>query len=284
LPRVSVLLGLLSAAAFGSADFIGGIASRRAAPGIAATAVHAVAAIVAVVAVLLYPGAGFSGHALLWGGAVGVGSAVGVLALYRGLAVGRMSVVATLSGLLAAVIPVIFGLATGDTLSALGVLGVIAAIPAIVLVSWQPGERSGGGGTGAIWGIVSGFGVALFLIGYDRAGTADGAWPFLIAEVTATVLTLPAALLALRHGGSVRVRGSGLILLGGGVLVGLANLSFIVSNHLSELAVAAVLVSLYPGFTVILARVFLHERWSTAQKFGLATALVAALLVGLAGA
>jgi drug/metabolite transporter (DMT)-like permease len=192
-----------------------------------------------------------------------------------------MSVVATLAGLFGTVIPVIVGLATGDSLSAVGAFGVIAAIPAIALVSWQPGERLGRGGAGAAWGVLSGLGVSLFLIGYDRAGTGSGAWPVLLAEGTGVVLTLPLALLAARRAGGRPIRGSGLILLSAGVLVGVANLAFIVSNHLSELAVAAVLLGLYPGFTVILARVVLHERWSSAQKFGLTTALLAALLVGL---
>jgi uncharacterized membrane protein len=280
---VSVLFGLLSAAGFGSGDFLAGLVSRRLPPSFAALVVQAVSVVVALVAVLLYPGQGVSGQALFWGVAAGVGITCGALALYKGFSVGRMSIVATLAGLLAAVIPVVVGLATGDSLSAVALLGVVVAIPAIGLVSWLPGGRLGGGETGAVWGLLSGLGASLQFIGLDRAGSGAGAWPLLISAVTATLLTIGPALRASRHW---RERGnwdrdSVLMLLGAGALIGMANLCFVVANHAGELAVAAVLAGLYPGFTVILARIFLRERWSVAQKVGLATALVAALLVGL---
>jgi drug/metabolite transporter (DMT)-like permease len=282
---VSLLFGLLSAAGFGSGDFLAGLVSRRLPPSLAALVVQAVSALVAVVAVLLYPGEGVSSQALLWGVAAGVGTTCGALALYKGLSVGRMSVVATLAGLLAAVIPVVVGLATGDSLGAVGFLGVVVAIPAIGLVSWQPGDRPGGGGTGAVWGILSGLGASMQFIGLDRAGSAAGAWPLLISAVTATLLTIGPAVRGSRHGsGSGRGtwdRDSVLMLLGAGGLIGIANLCFVIANHVGELAVAALLAGLYPGFTVILARLFLDEHWSPSQKLGLATALLAALLVGL---
>jgi drug/metabolite transporter (DMT)-like permease len=280
---VSVLFGLLSAAGFGSGDFLAGLVSRRLPPSIAAIAVQAVSTVVALVAVLLYPGEGVNSQALFWGVAAGIGTAFAALALYKGFSVGRMSIVATLAGLLAAVIPVVVGLATGDSLSAVGFLGVVAAIPAIALVSWHPGERRGGGGTGAVWGLLSGLGASMQFIGLARAGSDAGAWPLLISAVTATLLTIGPALRASRHGseGADWDRDNILMLLGAGGLVGMANLFFVIANHEGELTVAAVLAGLYPGFTVILARLFLHEHWSLAQKFGLATAMLAALLVGL---
>lgn len=280
---MSILFGLLSAAGFGSGDFLAGLVSRRLPPSIVALAVQVVSMCVAVVAVLLYPGEGVSGQALFWGVAAGVGTTCGALALYKGFSVGRMSVVATLAGLLAAVIPVVVGLATGDSLGAVGFLGVVVAIPAIGLVSWQPGDRPGGGGTGAVWGILSGLGASMQFIGLDRAGSAAGAWPLLISAVTATLLTIWPAVRGSRHGSERGSwdRDSVFMLLGAGGLIGIANLCFVIANHEGELAVAALLAGLYPGFTVILARLFLDEHWSRSQKLGLATALVAALLVGL---
>jgi drug/metabolite transporter (DMT)-like permease len=226
---------------------------------------------------------------LLWGAASGLGSAGGTFALYRGLGGGEMSVVATLSGLLTAVIPVIVGLATGDSLTALAAIGIAAAIPAIGLVSWQTGGDVGAGGSGAIWGILAGLGFGLLFVGYDRAGSDAGAWPLVVAEATATLLTIVPALLALQRG---RAAGDAALedrrtvgLLGAaGLLAGAANLSFIIANHHGELAVVAVLTALYPGFTVILARIVLGERWSSAQKVGLATALAATFLVSLGSA
>lgn len=291
---MSVLLGLLAAATYGSSDFLAGLASRRLPPIVVTAGAQALCLLVGLIAVVFYPGDGISGAVLLWGAASGLGSAGGTFALYRGLGGGEMSVVATLSGLLTAVIPVIVGLATGDSLTALAAFGIVAAIPAIGLVSWS-GTSGGGGDSGAIWGILAGLGFGLLFVGYDRAGSGAGAWPLVVAEGVATLLTIAPALLALR-GREAGERPAGMaavdddltsdrhslgLLLAAGLLAGAANLSFIIANHHGELAVVAVLTALYPGFTVILARIVLGERWSATQKVGLVTALVATLLVSL---
>src|SRR6201995_872621 len=195
---MSVLLGLLAAATYGSSDFLAGLASRRLPPIVVTAAAQAVCLLVGVIAVVFYPGDGISARILLWGAAGGLGAAGGTFALYRGLGGGEMSVVATLSGLLTAVIPVIVGLATGDSLSAVAAIGIVAAIPAIGLVSWQSGDHSGAGGSDALWGILAGLGFGLLFVGYDRAGSGAGGWPLVVAEATATLLTIVPALLALR--------------------------------------------------------------------------------------
>lgn len=304
---MSVLLGLLAAAAYGSSDFLAGLASRRLPPIVVTSGAQALCLLVGLIAIVFYPGAGMSGQVLLWGAASGLGSAGGTFSLYRGLGSGEMSVVATLSGLLTAVIPVIVGLATGDSLTALAAIGIIAAIPAIGLVSWS-GSNGSVGGSGAIWGILAGLGFGLLFVGYDRAGSDAGAWPLVVAEGVATLLTIGPALVALRgrgaKGGGVGAREDDLatatvgtaaavegttasdrrslgLLFAAGLLAGAANLSFIIANHHGELAVVAVLTALYPGFTVILARIVLGERWSSAQKVGLVTALVATFMVSL---
>jgi drug/metabolite transporter (DMT)-like permease len=304
---MSVLLGLLAAATYGSSDFLAGLASRRLPPIVVTAGAQAICLGVGLIAILFYPGDGMSARVLLWGAASGLGSAGGTFALYRGLGGGEMSVVATLSGLLTAVIPVIVGLATGDSLTVLAAVGIVAAIPAIGLVSWAPGADAGEGGSGAVWGILAGLGFGLLFVGYDRAGSGAGAWPLVIAEGTATLLTAGPALLALRRirgvrnaaaragepavadaartdavpDGAVPDHSSLGLLLAAGLLAGAANLSFIIANHHGELAVVAVLTALYPGFTVILARLVLGERWTSTQKVGLVTALLATLLVSL---
>jgi drug/metabolite transporter (DMT)-like permease len=280
---VSVLLGLLAAATYGSSDFFAGLASRRLPPIVVTAGAQTLCLLVGLIAVVIYPGQGVDGTVLLWGAASGLGSAGGTFALYRGLGGGEMSVVATLSGLLTAVIPVIVGLATGDSLTALAAIGIIAAIPAIGLVSWSRSNGSAGG-SGAIWGILAGLGFGLLFVGYDRAGSDAGAWPLVVAEGVATLLTIGPALLALRGEGPAGDRRSLTLLLAAGLLAGAANLSFIIANHHGELAIVAVLTALYPGFTVILARIVLGERWSSAQKVGLVTALVATFLVSLGSA
>jgi drug/metabolite transporter (DMT)-like permease len=289
---VSILLGLLAAATYGSSDFLAGLASRRLPPIVVTAGAQTLCLFVGLIAVVFYPGDGMSDKILLWGAASGLGSAGGTFALYRGLGGGEMSVVATLSGLLTAVIPVIVGLATGDSLTAVAAIGIVAAIPAIGLVSWS-GSDGSAGGSGAIWGILAGLGFGLLFVGYDRAGSDSGAWSLVVAEGVATLLTIGPALLAVRRGvreggpvedGAAADRASLVLLLAAGLLAGAANLSFIIANHHGELAVVAVLTALYPGFTVILARIVLGERWSSAQKVGLVTALVATFLVSLGSA
>jgi drug/metabolite transporter (DMT)-like permease len=280
---VSVLLGLLAAATYGSSDFLAGLVSRRLPPIVVTAGAQSICLLVGLLAIVFYPGDGISAKVLLWGAVSGLGSAGGTFALYRGLGGGAMSVVATLSGLLTAVIPVIVGLATGDSLSTLAAVGIVAAIPAIGLVSWS-GSIGAAARSGAVWGILAGVGFGLLFVGYDRAGSDAGAWPLVVAEGVATLLTAGPALLALRGVGLSGRRGALGLLLAAGLLAGAANLSFIIANHHGELAVVAVLTALYPGFTVILARVVLGERWSAAQKLGLATALVATFLVSLGSA
>jgi drug/metabolite transporter (DMT)-like permease len=297
---MSVLLGLLAAATYGSSDFLAGLASRRLPPIVVTAGAQAVCLVVGIVAVVFYPGDGMSERVLLWGMASGLGALGGTFALYRGLGGGEMSVVATLSGLLTAVLPVIVGLATGDTLTAVAAIGIVAAIPAIGLVSWQPGEHLGDRGSGAVWGILAGLGFGLLFVGYDQAGSSAGAWPLVVAEGTATLLSAGPAFVAWRRrhapvasGGagetSASVAAAGdrddlWLMLAAGLLAGIANLSLVIATHQGELAVVAVLTALYPGFTVILARVVLGERWSAVQKLGLATGFVAVVLVSLGSA
>lgn len=276
------LLALLAAASFGTSDFMAGLASRRLSAvtvtGIAQTLGLATAA----VAVLIYGGDGPNTDVILWGAASGLGNVGGTLALYQGLAVGRMSVVATLSGLIAAVIPAIVGLVLGDGFSTLTALGIVVAIPAIALVSWHPGP-AGGGGSGARWGILAGLGFALLFIALDQAGTDSGAWPLLAGEAVCVAVVAPWAASSLPA--AVRsMRRPVLVAVAAGFLAAIANLLFLAATGRGELAVVAVLTSLYPGFTVILARIVLSERWSRLQAFGLLAAMVAVVLVSVGSA
>ena len=276
------LLALLAAAAFGTSDFLAGLASRRlSAPTVTGIA-QTLGLLVAGCAVLLFGGAGPRGDVLLWGAASGVGNLLGTLSLYHGLAVGRMSVVATLSGLLAALIPAIVGLALGDGLSTLTAVGIVVAIPAIALVSWHP-ETARAGGAGAGWGILAGLGFALLFVSLAQAGTGSGAWPLLAGEAVCVAAIAPWAARSVAAAGRSDRRPV-LVAVGAGVLAALANLMFLAATGHGELAVVAVLTSLYPGFTVILARIILAERWSRPQVVGLIAALVAVVLVSVGSA
>ena len=232
-------------------------------------------------AVILFHGSGPSAAALEWGALAGLGGGAGVVFLYEGFAVGRISSVATTSAVLTAVLPVLVGLALGDHLGVGAAIGIVIAIPAIALVSWQPAASEGETetrGSGTLYGVLSGAGFALLFIALDRAGTRAGAWPLLSCEVSALIPIAPFAYLALRSAGLPSSRVTALSV-AAGLLGGGGSILFLAATKSGELAVVAVLAALYPVLTVLLARVVLSERWTRTQAVGLVTAMVAVVLV-----
>lgn len=276
---MAILLALLAALAWGVADFAGGLGSRGLGAPRVALATQGLGLLAAGIAVLLFPGVGPRLSPLAWGALSGVGSGAGTMALYQGLAVARMSVVATLSGVLAAVLPVIVGLALGNTLSADAAIGIVIAIPAILLVSWQRDHNpQSSPWSGLLYGTVAGSGFGLLFIALSRAGTHSGAWPLIPGQLVSLVLIAPFASRAVSRG--VTSAGRALALtLSAGILSGVANLLFLAATGKGELAIIAVLSSLYPAFTVLLARALLAEHWSRSQAIGLAAAALAVVLV-----
>jgi drug/metabolite transporter (DMT)-like permease len=272
-----IVLGLIAALSYGSGDFLAGLAGKRVPPPLVTGVVQVLGLVAAGIAVLIFPGVGPERAAILWGAAAGVGSAGGTLSLYHGLSAGRMSVVATLSGLLTAVIPVLVGLALGEGLSPVSAAGIVIAVPAIGLVSWSPGSGGPDAASGAIWGVVAGVGFALLFVALDQAGTRSGAWPLVSGQAVALLLVAPLALRSLR--GTSMTRPTSLLMLSAGLFSGLANLAFLAATREGALAVVAILTALYPGVTVMLARIVLGERWSHLQGVGLAAAFSAAVLV-----
>ncbi|HTX32762.1 MAG TPA: DMT family transporter [Solirubrobacteraceae bacterium] len=278
---MGILLALLSALAWGVADFSAGLGSRGLGAPRVTVATQTLGLITAGVAVLLFPGVGPRASALEWGALSGVGSAVGTLSLYHGLAVGRMTVVATLSGVLAAVVPVIVGLALGNTLGLAATLGIAIAIPAILLVSWRPEPHGDlGGAAGVPYGLLSGLGFGLLFVALDRAGTRSGAWPLIPGQLISVLLIIPFAARGLRDRATA-ARGPVLLTLTAGILSGTANLLFLAATGHGELAIVAVLSALYPAITVLLARAVLSERWSASQTVGLVAAVLAVILVSV---
>jgi uncharacterized membrane protein len=276
---VAILLSLLAALAWGVADFAGGLGSRGLDAPRVALWTQALGLVAAGVAVLVFPGVGPRVSPLAWGALSGVGSGVGTMSLYHGLAVGRMSVVATLSGVLAAVLPATVGLALGNTLDAGAAIGIAVALPAILLVSWQR-ERNprASAWPGVLYGTLAGVGFALLFIALSRAGTHSGAWPLIPGQLLSVVVIAPFALRAVRGGAAWGKRSLALTLTAG-IVSGTANLLFLAATGKGELAIVAVLSSLYPAFTVLLARAVLAEHWSRTQAIGLVAAVIAVVLV-----
>ena len=274
---IAVVLALAGAVSYGVSDFIGGLASRR-------TTVWPVAVLSclgsllgALVVALAYPGAPTLADQA-WGALAGVGAGAGTAFLYRGLAGGRMGVVAPVSGVGATLIPVLIGVAAGERPSALVWLGMLTAVPGIWLVSREETLGSApAGGSGLVEGVLAGIGFGVLFAALGQVPEGAGLWPLCVCEVAAVVTTVVAALAL---GGDPRPRG-GLEWWGlaSGLLAAAAGVAFLLATHRGLLSVSAVLVSLYPAFTVLLAALVLRERIHRAQAWGLALCAAAVVLV-----
>ncbi|HEU4926843.1 MAG TPA: DMT family transporter [Vicinamibacterales bacterium] len=276
---VPPVLALLSAFAYGAADFLGGLATHRSNT-MAVVIVSQAAGLALLMAVLLFlPGSPPAARDLAWGAIAGLAGGGGIALLYRALAIGPMSIVAPLTAVCAALIPVAAGIALGERLTSVRVAGIALALAAIVLVGQ---ERGRGGGTavrrdGLRIAIASGVLIGLFLVALARAAPASGLWPLIPARVTSVAMF---AAIALATGRSIRMPAPVLkIAAGGGALDMLANALYLAAVQRGPLSLMATLASLYPASTIVLARIFLGERLSPAQLGGIACAGVATVLL-----
>jgi uncharacterized membrane protein len=289
---MAIGLGLLAALAYGLSDFVGGLLSRRIHYTFVSAISYGVAVALIGLAMVVVSSPAPSNEALLWGAASGVGSGLGTLALFRGLARGRMGVVAPLSAVGTAVLPVVAGVALGDRPSGPAWAGVAVALPAIWLVSTttespataQSSARSPLA-SGALEGLAAGLGFGLLLIGLNLAGEGSGLWPVIAGQGTAFVLLVVLALVTLRGGRRERIqidrRASGPIALVG-LFGAVAVIAYFFSTQAGLLSIVAVLTSLYPAATVLLATVVLREPILRRQAIGLALAGLAVVLIVLA--
>lgn len=279
---MTVVLALGSAIMYGLSDFVGGLLSRRTSVWQVAVVVQTSATVSVLLAALLF--AGDPGRtALLWGAVSGVGSGLGTVFLYRGLSNGRMSVVAPLSAVGSAVLPVIVGLLTGDRPAALAWLGIACAFPAIWLVSAGEGEEGLTGepvrraGAGVVDGILAGLGFGFLFVALGQVPAGSGLVPaglglgasIVVVIVLATALGQP-WIPRDRYAGSAVVVG---------VLAALATVLFQFAVQSGLLSIASVLSALYPAFTVLLAVLMLREHINRGQAVGLALAAAAVTLV-----
>lgn len=279
---VAVVLALFAALGYGVGDFVGGMAGRRSHPALIPIAIQIIGIVVAVLAVLFGLGGSPTGSVLLWGAVSGIGSGIGNGALLRGLGRGEMSVVAPVSAVITAALPVLVSAVLGDRLPVLGWVGVGLALPAVALASWS-GSAAGFRWADVVYGAVAGGGFGLLFIALDQAGAEAGAWPLVPGQVVALIVVAVAALpelMRLRRAGSPIQ--TGVILRWGGaagLLGAAANILFLLATGTGTLAIVAVLAGLYPAVTVVLAAVFLHERPRPVQILGLVAAAASVVLI-----
>jgi uncharacterized membrane protein len=276
---MAVLFGLAAAVAYGASDFIAGLMSRRINFMLVALIATVAAGTVTAIALAATTRVGPSAGALLWGAASGVGNAAGALALYRGLGRGRMGVVGPLSAVTAAVIPVFVGVLVGERPSLLAWMGVGIAFPAIWLVS-RSDAQSDVRGADVRDGLLAGVGFALLFVALSRAGDGSGLWPVVATELMTLGVLAAVSRNRLRdpHGNDLTLRyalGAATV----GVSGGIATVWYFLSTHTGLLAVVAVITSLYPAITVVLAVLVLHEHVRVTQGIGLALSAIAVILV-----
>jgi drug/metabolite transporter (DMT)-like permease len=275
---MAVVLALFSAVAYGLSDFVGGLLSRRTSAWAVAVVGQTSSTVVTAALAVVVPGTPQPAD-FAWALLAGVATGMGTGFLYRGFSSGRMSVVAPVSAVGAALVPVLVGAATGERPTLLVWVGVVAALPGIWLVSSTPedpmqaGEPRESVAAGLVDGILAGLGFGVLFAALGQVPDGAGWWPLTFSQAVSVVAV---ALLAVALRADWRPRGRTVRLAAlCGPLGATATGTFLLATQHGYLTVAGVLASLYPASTVLLAAFVLKEHVHRAQGVGL-------LLCGLA--
>ena len=287
---MAILLGLLVAVLIGAADFLGGLTSRRSSTGSVVFTSQGASLVVAAVAVLAVAGPIAPAHDLLLGVGIGFAAITGISFLYRGLAGGRMSVVASISAVGAALIPAVWALVHGERPGVLALVGASVAVGAVVLVA-RPASIDTGAAERPMLRLrvelaysvaaAVGFGIGTTL--FAEVGEGGGPWTVL----TARLITVPVACIVVvwaHHGPPLPGRllphrGDLALVIAAGCIEAVSNLVlvFAFSDHLTS--VVAPVVAVYPAITVLLARIVLGEHLGRVRTTGLALTLFGLVLI-----
>lgn len=270
---VSVVLALAAAMSWGISDFLGGFNARRMALTFVVLASQLVGIVVLLPLAVLHGAPRLEPVHVLLAACGSLAGIVGIAALYRGMAVGMVSVVAPISAAGAA-LPVLVGLARGERTSLTQAIGIVLALLGIVLASLvtdaEAGKRRVGAGVGLA--LLAALGFGLFFLLLHEASTRDVLWAAVVQRTTGTLVMIPFALIV--RPSLVGVRSRLLSLCAAGALDTGANALFAAASVSGLASIAAVLASLYPVVTVVLAGLVLRERLTRAQTLGVTSALV----------
>jgi drug/metabolite transporter (DMT)-like permease len=274
----AVLLALGSSVCWGSADFLGGVSSRRI-PVAAVLFASQLPALVLAATWALAAGDAPPAWRLAVAFAAGCAGVIALGAFYRGLAIGTMSIVAPISSTGAAV-PVAIGLATGERPGALSLAGMLAAVAGVVLASREEhpdAEQAAAGRLSILLAVLAALGFGTFYVAIHAAAEESAVWALLpnrAASVGALALVAAAARVPVSP---ARLEWPALAAVG--VLDVSANGLFAVASTRGLLSVTAVLGSLYPLATLLLARLLLGERIRRIQELGVLAALTGVALI-----
>ncbi len=273
----TVFFGLAASLCWGSGDFSGGLASRRANASSVVIGAYAVGFVLLVVLALIWKEPYPSSMDMFWGGLAGLAGAIGLIAFYSALATGRMWIAAPVSAILTAALPVLFSAFTEGLPSLLQLSGFALALLAIGLIS-RP-ERLKGRPEGIGLALLAGCGFGCFFILISRVSHAEVFWPLAVARCT-SVLFLLIVMWIRRQPALPSINVIPLVLLAG-ILDAIGNVFFVLAAHVGRLDVASVLSSLYPAATVLLAAILLRERVTRIQAIAILLALIAVPLISL---
>ena len=277
MPHTGIAAGVLAALSFGAGDFAGAIAARRAGALAVVAGAHSVGLLALLLGLLVVRPAIDDPAVILIGLAAGVGGAVGLAALYRGMSLGSMGVVTALAGAGSLVLPLIAGALMRAPVSPLQMLGVGFAAAAAVAAGGGTRDDVGRRALALAALAAAGFGTWYVLL--DLAARAgDPLWALVASRASSAVLT---AAVAFRYFEPRRyplriVVAAGLFDVGGNVL-------YVLARELVPIGLAAALTGLYPIVTMILARVVLGERLPRLGQLGVALALVGIVLISAGG-
>jgi len=314
---LAVLLALAAAVGYGGSDYAAGLAARRASV-VRVTVLSEATSVVLLGCVVPFLGSRAPDLAsVLWAAGAGVSGVTGAMALYLGFRHAAFSVASSVSAVGTAAFSVLAGLVLGERPGALSLAGICFALPAIVAVSapaGNPGQHEAGnpgqhgqgpvtkergleppGGSrgvappgqhrhaaGVGLGLAAGAGFGLFFIGLNRAGSGSDLWPIVVSQVAALV-TVTGFAAATRQLGLPQAGARGLAMLTGSIGAA-GTFAFFLATHRGLLAVTAVITSLYPAGTILLARALSGERLTALRIIGLSLAAASVGLIAAGGA
>jgi drug/metabolite transporter (DMT)-like permease len=290
--HLAVTMALMAALLWGGGDFAGGFATRRASPLQVIVLAQGLDALILLAAILLrhtpLPGA----SVLWWGLGGGICNGLGLICLYTALAMAEMGLAAAISGILTAALPALVSASVEGAPSPRHLLGFAVAGVAMWRISSAPTHAAAAKQRRSLWlAAVAGIGFGLFLIFSRQSSRHALLWPLLISRLAGTAVALALMLLTRLRKNSASTEAREilqwkplswqLLALGcvAGVLDVAGNLFYMGSTQLGRMDVCAVLASLYPAGTIVLAMALLRERATPAQALGMGLALAAVVLI-----
>lgn len=277
---MDIFLALMAAGVYGVADYCGGRASRSVSP-MTVTFVGQSAGLVVLLALVLISGVPVPPTSdFIWGGIAGIAGSTGLLAFYKAMGSGFMTVVAPVSAVTATAVPVVIGLMTGERPGLLALCGIPVALIAIALVSdvLGPNHRRAPRSI-VVMAFVSGatFGSLFVILGHTN--DAGGLWPVVAMRFTSVPYMALVMFFMKRKPSEARANLP--VVVASGILDSIANGLYLLAVRHGLMSIVATINSFYPASTLLLATRVDKEKIHRSQGVGLALAVVALLFISL---